>query len=111
MATKTGRGRPKKSAVQERKTRGSTIPSAATYRNDLQRRFLAEHSVAMLEQCCSYSKQCCNNVVTLCCVKNRRCESSRSRVTSPLDRIGAPNENIVQNTKHSIVERILVFKR
>ena len=106
MATKTGRGRPKKSAVQERKTRGSTIPSAATYRNDLQRRFLAEHSVAMLEQCCSYSKQCCNNVVTLCCAK-----SSRSRVTSPSDRIGAPNENIVQNTKHSIVERILVFKR
>ena len=52
-------------------------------------------------------QQCCN----VCCAKNRRCESSRSRVTSPLDRIGAPNENIVQNTKHSIVERILVFKR
>ena len=32
-------------------------------RNDLQRRFLAEHSVAMLEQCCSYSKQCCNVVL------------------------------------------------
>ena len=32
-------------------------------RNDLQRRFLAEHSVAMLEQCCSYSKQCCNVVM------------------------------------------------
>ena len=46
-----------------------------------QRRFLAQHSVAMLEQCCNYSKQCRNNVATLCCAKNRRCESSR--VTSP----------------------------
>ena len=45
--------------------------------NDSQRRFLAEHSVAMLEQYCNYSKQCCNNVATLCCAKNRRCESSR----------------------------------
>ena len=62
LATKTGRGRPKKSAIQERKTRGSAIPSAAMYRNDLQRRFLAEHSVAML-------KQCCNNVVTCVALK------------------------------------------
>ena len=50
-------------------------------RDDSQRRFLAQHSVAMLEQCCNYSKQCRNNVATLCCAKNRRCESSR--VTSP----------------------------
>ena len=50
-------------------------------RDDLQRPFLAQHSVAMLEQCCNYSKQCRNNVTTLCCDKNRRCESSR--VTSP----------------------------
>ena len=35
-----------------------------------------------LEQCCHYSKQCRNNVATLCCAKNRRCESSL--VTSPL---------------------------
>ena len=47
-------------------------------RDDLQRRFLAQHSVAMLEQCCSCSKQCRNNVVMLCCSKNRRCESSLS---------------------------------
>ena len=46
-------------------------------RNDLQRRFLAQHSVAMLEQCCNHSKQCRNNVATLCCAKNRRCKSSR----------------------------------
>ena len=37
----------------------------------------------MLEQCCNYSKQCRNNVAKLCCVKNRRCESSR--VTLPLE--------------------------
>ena len=51
-------------------------------RDDSQRRFLAQHGVEMLEQCCNYSKQCRNNVATPCCAKNRRCESSR--VTSPL---------------------------
>ena len=50
-------------------------------RDDSQRRFLAQHRVAMLEQCWSRSKQCCNNVATLCCAKNRRCELSL--VTSP----------------------------
>ena len=50
-------------------------------RDDSQRRFLAQRSVAMLELCCNYSKQCRNNIATLCCAKNRRCESSR--VTSP----------------------------
>ena len=40
------------------------------------------HSIAMLQQCCNHSKQCRNNVVMLCCAKNRRCESSS--VTSPL---------------------------
>ena len=49
-------------------------------RGDLQRRFLTQHSVAMLEQCCINSKQRRNNVATLseCCAKNRRCESSRA---------------------------------
>ena len=46
-------------------------------RDDSQGRFLAQHSVAMLEQYCNHSKQCRNNVATLCCAKNRRCESSR----------------------------------
>ena len=50
-------------------------------RDDSQRRFLAQHRVAMLEQCCSRWKQCWNNVATLCCAKNRRCELSL--VTSP----------------------------
>ena len=49
--------------------------------DDSQRRFLAQHSVAMLEQCCNHSKQCHNNVATLYCAKNRRGEPSR--VTSP----------------------------
>ena len=42
-----------------------------------QRRFLAQYTVAMLEQCCKHLKQCRNNVATLCNAKNRRCESSR----------------------------------
>ena len=50
-------------------------------RNDSQPRFLAQHSVAILEQCCNHSKQCRNNDSTLCCAENRRCESSR--VTLP----------------------------
>ena len=37
----------------------------------------------MLEQCCYYSKQCSNNVATLCFSKNRCCDSSQ--VTSPLN--------------------------
>ena len=32
-------------------------------RHDSQRRFLAQHSVAMLEQCWNHSKQCRNNIV------------------------------------------------
>ena len=38
-------------------------------RDDSQRRFLAQHRIKMLEQCCSLSKRCRNNVVTLCCAK------------------------------------------
>ena len=51
-------------------------------RDDLKQRFLAQHSVAIFEQCCNHSKQCRNTVATLCDAKNRRCESSR--VSSPL---------------------------
>ena len=51
--------------------------------DDSQRRLLAQHSVAMLEQCGDHSKQCRNNVATLCCVKNLRWESSR--VATPLE--------------------------
>ena len=37
-------------------------------RDDLHRRLLAQQSVAMLEQRCNYSQQCCN---AECCAKNR----------------------------------------
>ena len=46
-------------------------------RDDSQQRFLAQHIVAMLKQCCNHSKQYQNNVVTMYCAKNRRCELSR----------------------------------
>ena len=45
--------------------------------DESKRRILAQHSIATLKQCCNHSKQCSNNVATLCCAKNRRCESSR----------------------------------
>ena len=35
-----------------------------------------------MEQCCGHSKQCHNNVATLCWAKNRHCESSH--VTLPI---------------------------
>ena len=38
-------------------------------RDDSQRRLLAQHIVAMLEQCCNYSKQCRNDVATFCRAK------------------------------------------
>ena len=57
-------------------------PYGDATRDDSQRRFLAQQSVAMLEQCCNRSKQCRNTVATLSCSKNRRCESFS--VTSPL---------------------------
>ena len=36
----------------------------------------------MLEQCCGHSKQCRNNIATLCWAKNHHCESSH--VTLPM---------------------------
>ena len=50
-----------------------------TIRND---EFLAQNIVVMLAQCCNFSKQCRNNVATLCCAKNRHCEGSH--ITSPV---------------------------
>ena len=44
--------------------------------------FLAQHSVATLLRHCFEWLQHCSDIATLCCAKNRRCESSR--VTSPL---------------------------
>ena len=50
-------------------------------RDDSQRRFLEQHSVATLLRRCFEWLQHCSNIATLYCAKNRRCESSR--VTSP----------------------------
>ena len=47
-------------------------------REDSQRWFFAQHSVAMLEECCNHLNQCRNNVATPCCAKNHCCESSRA---------------------------------
>ena len=38
---------------------------------------LEQHSLAMLKQYCNLSKQCRNNVATMCCAKNRLRELSR----------------------------------
>ena len=40
-------------------------PKGDVTRDDSQQRFLAQRMVAMLEQCCNYSKQCHNNVATM----------------------------------------------
>ena len=50
-------------------------------RDDLQRRFLAQYSVAILLRHCFEWLQHCSNIATLCCAKTRRGEASR--VTSP----------------------------
>ena len=51
-------------------------------RDDSQRRFLSQHSVATLLRRCFELLQHCSSIKTLCCAKNPRCESPR--VTSPL---------------------------
>ena len=40
------------------------LPILKVTRDDSQRRFLVQHSIAMLEQCCNNSKQCRYNVET-----------------------------------------------
>ena len=67
----------------KRTTLRKSICKGDVTRDDSQRLFWEQYSVAMLEQWCNHSKQCRNNVVMLCCAKNRRSESSR--VTSPLN--------------------------
>ena len=61
-------------------------PNRDVTRDNSQRRFLAQHSVAMLKQCCNNSKQRRNNVATLCCAKNRRCESYSCNITFKVSR-------------------------
>ena len=53
---------------QRERLKNSRLKGDVT-RDYSQRRFLAQHSVAMLEQCCNYSTQCRNNFATLCALK------------------------------------------
>ena len=57
----------KRDSVRKKAKVTFSLPSLST--------IFSATSVAMLEQCCSRSKQRRNNVVMLCCAKNRRCES------------------------------------
>ena len=61
--------------------RSDSFDVAARLRDDSQRRFLAQHSVATLLRHGFEQLQYCSNIATLCCAKNRLCKSSR--VTSP----------------------------
>ena len=80
-----------------------------TIRNDDS---VAQRSVAMLDQCCDHSKQCRDNVATLCCAKNRRCESSlvTCNVTFklPINKIRRPRRRspICLITRRTITDRI-----
>ena len=56
--------------------------------DDSQRRFLLQHSVAMLEQCCAYSKQCCNAVLRL--KSSLRTVSCNITLSSLIFRVAAP---------------------
>ena len=71
----------KRRRQRRRTAKNNNTSKGDVTRDDSQRQFLEQHSYAMLEQCCNYSKQCRNNVTTLSCAKNRRCESPL--VTSP----------------------------
>ena len=66
-------------------------------RDDSKRRFLAQRTVAMLEQCCNYSKQCRNNVATLCCAS--------SRVTSPL------HQGLFKNQRGTVLSGMLYLRK
>jgi len=50
-------------------------------RDDSQRRFSVQHSLAMLEQRCNHSKQYSHNVATLFCAKNRRFRIDSCNIT------------------------------
>ena len=49
------------------------VPKGDVTRNDSQPRFVAEHSVTILEQCCNHSKQCDSNDAKMCCAKIVSC--------------------------------------
>ena len=76
-------------------------------RDDSQQRFLAQHSVATLLRHCFEWLQHCSNIATLCCAKNRRCESSR--VTLPLNNGGGYNLYLIHHPSDVYQEQIYTF--
>ena len=81
-------------------------------RNYSQLPYLAQHSITTLLRHCFEWLQHCSNIATLCCAKNRRCESSRVTSPSSNDDIGG-NENgrkaIALNWQHNNVARAAGF--
>ena len=73
-------------------------------RDDSQQQFLAQHSVATLLRCCFELLQHCSNIATLCCAKNRRCESSG--VTSPKEWMST---NIERRVAHDERSKSFIF--
>ena len=55
----------------------------------------------MWEQCCDHSKQCRNNIATLCYATNHWFELSR--VTSPLERVGCVYFMVPRSTLRSLL--------
>ena len=75
-------------------------------RDDLKRRFLAQHSVATLLRRCFEWLQHCSSIATLCSAKNSSCKSSR--VTSPYNDDGYyvfPSKSRWLTRVHSLVLR------
>ena len=54
-----------------------TGPKGDVTRDDSQQRFLAQNGIATLLQHWVEWLQHCSNIATLCCAKDRRCESYR----------------------------------
>ena len=75
-------------------------------RIDSQRRFLAQHCVAILLRHCFEWLQHCSNIATMCCAKNRGCKSSR--LTSPRHEENTRNYIILCMLELSL-ETVIIF--
>ena len=70
------------------------------WRHDSQRRFWAQHSVAMSEQCCSHSKECRNNVVMLRCAKKSSLRIVPCNITFRIPRLLSKFRRTVSNNRN-----------
>ena len=79
---------------EKRDSSQSSVNYGDVTRDDSPRRFLAQHSAAMLGQCCNHSQQCCNALLGLksslrivsCNVTLR--QSGQSEATNPPQKMG-----------------------